>query len=43
MLRDQIERYNQRLREFEKQRSYGRGQQERTQDQDMDVSRNLIL
>ncbi|KAI5744178.1 hypothetical protein M8J77_026417 [Diaphorina citri] len=37
MLRDQIERYNQRLREFEKQRSYSRGQQDRSQDQDMDL------
>lgn len=37
LLREQIERYNQRLREFEdKQRGY-RGQQDRP-DQDLDVS-----
>lgn len=38
MLREQIERYNLRLREFEeKQRQY-RGQQERGPDPDLEVS-----
>lgn len=37
-LREQIDRYNMRMREFnEKQRQY-RGQQERTPDQDLEVS-----
>lgn len=37
MLRDQIERYNQRLRDFEeKQRAY-RGQQERSAEQELEV------
>lgn len=37
MLRDQIERYNQRLRDFEeKQRAY-RGQQERSSEQELEV------
>lgn len=47
-LREQIDRYNMRMREFnEKQRQY-RGQQERTPDQDLEVSslarnkRNLL-
>lgn len=39
-LREQIDRYNMRMREFnEKQRQY-RGQQERTPDQDLEVSSN---
>lgn len=42
LLREQIDRYNQRLREFEdKQRGY-RGQQDRP-DQDLEVSAFLLL
>lgn len=43
MLRDQIERYNQRLRDFEeKQRTY-RGQQERTTEQDLEVKLSFVF
>lgn len=42
LLREQIERYNQRLRDFEdKQRAY-RGQHERA-DQELEVNRHLLL
>ncbi|EEB10844.1 hypothetical protein Phum_PHUM071150 [Pediculus humanus corporis] len=43
MLRDQIERYNQRLRDFEeKQRAY-RGQQERSAEQELEVGFPVTL
>ncbi|KAG8293636.1 hypothetical protein J6590_038874 [Homalodisca vitripennis] len=42
MLREQIERYNMRLREFEeKQRQY-RGQQERGPDPDLEMRRGMV-
>lgn len=40
MLRDQIERYNQKLRDFEEKQRVYRGQQDRGPDQDLEVRFN---
>lgn len=41
MLRDQIERYNQRLRDFEERQKAYRAQQDRIPDQDLEVFNSI--